>query len=88
MVIQRVPCPGETNCELGANVELTEQTRTSCRQVARELRSLGDSLQSRYQRPHQEAGQNHEIIEIGRNLIEIARFIFIREVMELFGLNN
>lgn len=87
MIIQSSLC-GETN-KFGTNSELTDQMRTRCRQVARELRCLGDSLENQYFRPAlQGAGQNHERIQIGGNLVDIARFIFIRCVTELFGLNN
>lgn len=72
---------------LHANVELTDQMKTRCRQVARELQSLGDTLNNRYFRPlHRDAGQNHE--RIGLNLIEVATAIFLRYVTELLGRNN
>lgn len=73
---------------LDENVELTEQMKERCRGVARELQRLGDTLENRYFRPIQEAGQNHERLPLGPNLIEIAREIFRRYVTELLGRNN
>lgn len=76
---------GEPN-GVDTNVELTEQMKTRCRQVARQLQCLGDILENRYFRPQDAGGQNHE--RVGANLIEIARAIFLRYVTELLGGNN
>lgn len=71
---------------LDSNVELTDQMKTRCRQVARELRCLGDTLNNRYFRPLHDVGQNHE--RLGPNLIEVATAIFLQYVTELLGRNN
>lgn len=80
---------GEETPDLGLNVELTVMTRTRCRQVARELRKIGDNLEYRYRRLNPPAnGQHNEIINIGETLLNIARFILPRHVMEYLGLNE
>lgn len=80
---------GEDPPGLGLNVELTVMTRTRCRQVARELRKIGDNLEYRHRRLNPPAnGQQHEIINIGETLVNIARFILPRHVMEYLGLNE
>ena len=80
---------GEDPPDLGLNVELTVMTRTRCRQVARELRKIGDNLEYRHRRLNPPAnGQQHEIINIGETLVNIARFILPRNVMEYLGLNE
>lgn len=80
---------GEDPPDLGLNVELTAMTRTRCRQVARELRKIGDNLEYRHRRLNPPAnGQQHEIINIGETLVNIARFILPRHVMEYLGLNE
>ena len=80
---------GEDPPDLGLNVELTVMTRTRCRQVARELRKIGDNLEYRHRRLNPPAhGQQHEIINIGETLVNIARFILPRHVMEYLGLNE
>lgn len=84
MIMRDAPCSKANG--LDANVELTDQMKTRCRQVARELRCLGDTLDNRYFRPLQDAGQNHE--RLGINLIEVATEIFLRYVTELLGRNN
>ena len=71
-----------------ANTELNEQMRSLCRQVGKELRGLGDTLQDQYLRPLQGAGRNHRRIDIGRNVIEITTLILLRCVRGLLGLNN
>lgn len=80
---------GEDPPDLGLNVELTVMTRTRCRQVARELRKIGDNLEYRHRRLNLPAnGQQDEIINIGETLVNIARFILPRHVMEYLGLNE
>lgn len=80
---------GEDPPDLGLNVELTVMTRTRCRQVARELRKIGDNLEYRHRRlNHPANGQQHEIINIGETLVNIARFILPRNVMQYLGLNE
>lgn len=84
MIMRHAPHP-EAN-GLDANIELSDQMKTRCRQVARELQCLGDTLDNRYFRPLQDAGQNHE--RHGPNLIEVATAIFLRYVTELLVRNN
>ena len=88
MIIQEHLCR-ERN-DFGANPELNEQTRSLCRQVGKELRGLGDALEDQYFRPLQGARRNRRRIgiDIGRNVTEITRFILLRCVRELLGLNN
>ena len=75
----------ETN-EVGEHLELSEQMKTRCRQVARELQHLGDTLENRYFR--QDVDENQERRPLGLNMLEIAREIFRRYVTELFARNN
>lgn len=88
MIIQEPLCR-ERN-DFGANSELNEQMRSLCRQVGKELRGLGDALEDQYLRPLQGAGRNRRIIaiDIGRNMIDITRFVLLRCLRELLGLNN
>ena len=80
---------GEDPPDLDLNVELSVMTRTRCRQVARELRKIGDNLEYRYRRLNPPAnGQQHELLNIGETLLNIARFILPRHVMEYLGLNE
>ena len=75
----------ETN-EVGEHLELSEQMKTRCRQVARELQHLGDTLENRYFR--QDVDENQERRPLGLNMLEVAREIFRRYVTELFARNN
>lgn len=87
MDTMRTTLSDETN-ELDENLELSEQRETRCRQVARELKRLGDALENRYFRPFQVVEQNQERRPLGLNLLEIAREIYRRYVTELFARNN
>lgn len=87
MATREVFC--EDTCGLGLKVELTVMRRTRCRQVARELRKIGDNLEYRYRRLNPPAdGQHHERINIGETLLNIARFILPRHVMDYLGLDE
>ena len=70
--------------EVDGNAKLTEQMQTVCRQVGRELRSRGDTLENLCERPL----RYNDMIDIARNLLDFVRFIFFRCVTELFGFDN
>jgi len=73
--------------ELIGHVKLTGQMQTICREVGRELRSQGDILEKKHARPLRiEEGYN-VMIEMGRNFIALARFIFQRCLMDFLDVN-
>lgn len=74
--------------ELVGHVKLTGQMQTVCRQVGRELRSQGDILEKKHVRPLRIAERYNVMIEMGRNLIALARFIFQRCLIDFLDVNN
>lgn len=73
--------------ELIGHVKLTGQMQTICREVGRELRSQGDILEKKHARPLGiEEGYN-VMIEMGRNFLALARFIFQRCLMDFLDVN-
>lgn len=74
--------------ELVGHVKLTGQMQTVCRQVGRELRSQGDILERKHVRPLRIAERYNVMIEMGRNLIALARFIFQRCLTDFLDVNN
>lgn len=74
--------------ELVGHVKLTGQMQTVCRQVGRELRSQGDILEKKHVRPRRIAERYNVMIEMGRNLIALARFIFQRCLIDFLDVNN
>ena len=56
--------------------------------MGRQLRILGDTLETQYLRPLHVGVQDHERIQIGGNLIDVARIVALRCAREFLGLNN
>ena len=61
-------------------VKLTEEMLNVCRQVEKEKRSQGDEFENKDVRLLR--------VEMGRSIVNVGRFIFVRCAAEIFGKQN